>query len=212
MASTEHPMHKLAEYLPDGIFEPVVAILHKYKVHLKITRQRATVLGDYRHKGIYGNHIITVNGNLNKYEFLLTLLHELAHLLTYEQFGGRVAAHGIEWKTTYSKVLEQFVAYKCFPPDIEAALNKTIRNPAATTAGETALIKILRRYNTHVATDTIHVEDLLDGQLFTTKDGRLFKRGNLRRKRYECIEVRTGLKYHVSAIALVKPYQAEETK
>jgi hypothetical protein len=209
MATSEHPMQKLAEYLPDGTFHPVLKILNHYKVHLKITRQRATVLGDYRHKGMYGNHIITVNGNLNKYEFILTLLHELAHLLTYEQYKNKVAAHGIEWKTNYGLILKEFVELKCFPPDIETALQKTIKNPAATTAGESELIKILRKYNTHVKLDVLHVEDLQDGQLFITKDGRVFKRGNLRRKRYECIDVKTGLRYHISAIAEVKLYEGE---
>ncbi len=207
MASTEHPMHKLAEYLPENTFQPVLNYLNHHKVHLKITQQRATVLGDYRHKGMYGNHIITVNGNLNKYEFLLTLLHEIAHLLTYEQHKNKVAAHGIEWKINYGKILFEFVAYKCFPADIEKALQKTIRNPAATTAGETELIKILRRYNTHKASDVLHVEELEEGQLFVTKDGRVFKRGKLRRKRYECVEVNTGLKYHISSIALVKLHE-----
>lgn len=207
MATSEHPMQKLAEYLPDNTFHPVLSILNQYKVHLKITRQRATVLGDYRHKGMYGNHIITVNGNLNKYEFLLTLLHELAHLLTYEQHKNKVAAHGIEWKINYGKILHAFVELKCFPEDIEKALQKTIRNPAATTAGETELIKILRRYNANTRPDVIHVEQLQDGQLFITKDGRVFKRGNLRRKRYECIDVHTGLKYHISAIAEVKLFE-----
>ncbi len=207
MATSEHPMQKLAEYLPDNTFHPVLSILNQYKVHLKITRQRATVLGDYRHKGMYGNHIITVNGNLNKYEFLLTLLHELAHLLTYEQHKNKVAAHGIEWKINYGKILHAFVELKCFPEDIEKALQKTIRNPAATTAGETELIKILRRYNANTRPDVLHVEQLLEGQLFVTKDGRVFKRGNLRRKRYECIDVNTGLKYHISAIAEVKLFE-----
>ncbi len=201
-------MQKLAEYLPDNTFHPVLSILNQFKVHLKITRQRATVLGDYRHKGMYGNHIITVNGNLNKYEFLLTLLHELAHLLTYEQHKNKVAAHGIEWKTNYSLILKDFIQLKCFPPDIEKALQKTIRNPAATTAGETELIKILRKYNANTRPDVMHVEQLQDGQLFTTKDGRIFKRGDLRRKRYECIDVNTGLRYHISAIAEVKLYEA----
>ena len=208
MAISEHPMQKLAEYLPDNTFHPVLSILNQFKVHLKITRQRATVLGDYRHKGMYGNHIITVNGNLNKYEFLLTLLHELAHLLTYEQHKNKVAAHGIEWKTNYSLILKDFIQLKCFPPDIEKALQKTIRNPAATTAGETELIKILRKYNANTRPDVMHVEQLQDGQLFTTKDGRIFKRGDLRRKRYECIDVNTGLRYHISAIAEVKLYEA----
>jgi len=98
MAVTEHPMQALAQYLPEGSFEPVVEYLNYYKVYLTVTQKRKSVLGDYRHAYAGNNHRITVNGNLNKYEFLITLLHELAHLLTFEQFGNRVEAHGKEWK------------------------------------------------------------------------------------------------------------------
>ena len=92
MAVTEHPMQALSAYLPDGSFEPVVSYLHQYKVHLTVTKQRKSVLGDYRHAGWGGNHRISINGNLNKFEFLITLLHELAHLLTYEQYRNNVEA------------------------------------------------------------------------------------------------------------------------
>ena len=102
MPVTEHPMQTLAAYLPEGSFEPVVAYIHHYKVHLTVTKKRKSVLGDYRHSGMGSNHRITVNGNLNKYEFLITLLHELAHLLTFELYKNRVEPHGKEWKSSYS--------------------------------------------------------------------------------------------------------------
>src|SRR4051794_33119130 len=96
-ALEEHPMHALAAYLPKGSFENVVHYLHHYKVHLTVTKERRSVLGDYRNAVSGKNHRITVNGNLNKYAFLVTLLHELAHLLTHEKYGHRAAAHGKEW-------------------------------------------------------------------------------------------------------------------
>lgn len=58
MAATEHPLQALAAYLPEGSFERVAEFLHQYKVHLTITRQRKSVLGDYRHAGREGNHQI----------------------------------------------------------------------------------------------------------------------------------------------------------
>ena len=85
MAKVEHPLHALNTYLPEGAFEPVVQLINHYKVHLTVTRERKSVLGDYRHAVLGANHKITVNGNLNKYEFLITLLHELEHLLCFEQ-------------------------------------------------------------------------------------------------------------------------------
>src|ERR1051325_9211095 len=101
MAIEEHPMYALAAYLPEGAFENVVHYLHLYRVHLTVTKERKSILGDYRNAVNGKNHRITVNGNLNKYAFLITLLHELAHLLTYNQYGHRVVAHGKEWKTLY---------------------------------------------------------------------------------------------------------------
>ena len=90
MPVSEHPMQALADFLPEGSFDRVVNYVHHYRVHLTISKKRKSVLGDYRHAGWGGNHRISVNGNLNKYEFLITLLHELAHLLTYEQYRNRV--------------------------------------------------------------------------------------------------------------------------
>ena len=90
MAKVEHPLRALNAYLPAGAFDPVVELINHYKVHLTVTRERKSVLGDYRHAVLNVNHKITVNGNLNKYEFLITLLHELAHLLCFEQYRNRV--------------------------------------------------------------------------------------------------------------------------
>jgi len=150
MASvTEHPMQALAAYLPNGSFDPVVSYLHQYKVHLTVTKQRKSVLGDYRHAGWGGNHRISINGNLNKYEFLITLLHELAHLLIFEQYKNKVEAHGHEWKSIYGNLLLQFIQMDLFPAEIKKCLLKTIKNPAATANGETQLLLVLRKYNAH---------------------------------------------------------------
>src|ERR1700761_2471072 len=112
MPKQEAPLHQLKTYLPEGSFDEVLYYLQHYKVQLTITRERKTVLGDYRNSHAGKNHRISVNGNLNKYSFLITLLHELAHLFTYERFGHRVSAHGTEWKTEYGKILAQFLLKK----------------------------------------------------------------------------------------------------
>jgi hypothetical protein len=122
MPKQEAPLHQLKAYLPEGCFDEVTYYLLHYKVHLTITRERKTVLGDYRNSFADKNHRISVNGNLNKYAFLITLLHELAHLFTYERHGHRVQAHGQEWKNEYSKILAEFLLKKIFPPDIYKAL------------------------------------------------------------------------------------------
>ncbi len=197
-------MQALAGYLPDGSFEPVVQYIHYYKVHLTVSRKRKSVLGDYRHAGLGSNHKISVNGNLNKYEFLITLLHELAHLLTFEQYKYRAEAHGKEWKNNYSRLLVDFVQRKVFPADVEQALQKSIINPAATANGETELLLVLRKYNDNQREGYTSIEQLPDNAFFTTENGRLFQKGSKRRKRYECTEIKTGLKYTFSPVSEVK--------
>jgi hypothetical protein len=204
MAATEHPLQALANFIPDKTFDLVIDYIHRYKVHLTITKQRKSVLGDYRHSGLGQNHRISINGNLNKYEFLITLLHEMAHLLTFEQFGHKVEAHGKEWKNVYSRLLIDFVQHKVFPADIEKALRKSIINPAATANGETELLIVLRKYNEVKKEGYYHVAEIPMDSLFKMEDGRVFKKVAKRRKRFECIEIKTGLKYSFSPVSEVK--------
>jgi len=198
-AVKEHPMHALAAFLPDGSFEKVVYYLHQYKVHLTVTRERKSVLGDYRNAVHGKNHRITVNSNLNKFSFLITLLHELAHLLTYEQYGHRVAAHGKQWKHIYGNLLSAFVHKNIFPPDIEDELKRSLANPAASSCAEEHLMRVLRKYDTKKE-GIVLVEELPVNALFVTKDGRVFRKGEKLRKRYRCTELKTDMVYLFSAI------------
>jgi len=208
MAKVEHPLGALRHYLPDGAFEPVVHLINLYKVHLTVTKARKSVLGDYRHAGMGSNHKISVNGNLNKYEFLITLLHELAHLLCFEQFKNRVDAHGKEWKNIYSVLLAEFIQLEIFPTDIKKSLQKTLLNPAATANGETALLLVLRKYNEVKMEGLSFVAHLPEGTLFESLKGRIFRRGKKRRIRIECVEVATGQLYSFSALTEVKVIQS----
>lgn len=199
MPKQEAPLHQLRTYLPEGSFEDVLYYLQHYKVHLTITRERQSVLGDYRNSFADKNHRISVNGNLNKYAFLITLLHELAHLFTYERFGHRVQAHGAEWKNEFSKVLAQFLLKKVFPPDIDKALLKTLQNPAASSCADVSLLRVLHRYD-EKKEGIVLVEALRDGKLFKIKGGKIFKRVEMIRKRIKCIEVSTGKVYLFSPV------------
>ncbi|MGZ8542090.1 MAG: SprT-like domain-containing protein, partial [Chitinophagaceae bacterium] len=174
MPKKEVPITQLQDYLPPGTYEAVLDYLRQYKVHLTVARERKSILGDYRHSTHHTNHRISVNGNLNKYSFLITLLHELAHLLTFEQFGNKVLAHGREWKTLYAKMLAQFLLHKVFPADIDAELIRSLQNPAASTCAEDGLLRILRKYDSK---DSHHrlVEEVSLNELFRTSDGRVFK-------------------------------------
>ena len=114
MAKKEAPITHLQQFLPPGTFDDVLDYLQRFHVHLTVTPDRKSILGDYRHRTSFRNHRISVNGTLNKYAFLITLLHELAHLLQYEQFGNRVSSHGREWKSIFSQLLALFLEKNIF--------------------------------------------------------------------------------------------------
>jgi SprT protein len=199
MPKQEAPLLQLQSYLPEGSFDGVAYYLQHYKVHLTITRQRQSILGDYRHAHADKTHRISVNGNLNKYAFLITLLHELAHLFTYEQFGHRVMSHGKEWKNEFGKILAQFLLKKVFPVDIEKALMQTLQNPAASSCGDEKLLRVLHVYDEKK--QGVHlVEQLPEGALFKIKGNRIFKKGEQVRKRFKCIEIKTGKMYLFSPV------------
>src|SRR5829696_6839224 len=101
MHKKEAPISHLENFLPPATYEAVLQYLQFYKIHLTIAKERKSILGDYRHRTHHENHRISVNGNLNHFSFLITLLHELAHLLTFEQYKNNVQAHGKEWKTIF---------------------------------------------------------------------------------------------------------------
>lgn len=199
MAKQEAPLQQLKVYLPEGSFDAVAHYLLHYKVQLTITRARQSVLGDYRNSYADKNHRISVNGNLNPYAFLITLLHELAHLFTYEQFGHKVQSHGKEWKHEFGKILAQFLAKKIFPADIEQTLFKTLKNPAASSCADTVLLRVLHQYDKKKE-GIVLIEALPMGALFKIKGERIFVKQEKVRKRFKCKEESTGKIYLFSPV------------
>jgi SprT protein len=203
MPKKEAPLEYLENYMPAGASGKMLEYLHRYKVHLTITRTRKTVLGDYRHATGSDHHRISVNGNLNKYAFLITLIHEIGHLITFQQYGNKVYSHGKEWKLAYRKVLEDFMKLKLFPADLHQALLKSLHDLPASSCSDINLTRVLKNYD--AKDKTVLVEDLKEGTQFKTSDGRIFKRGKQIRKRIEGVEIRSGKLYLFSPVYEVEP-------
>src|SRR5678815_2704834 len=173
MPKKELPLNGLSAFIPEGCLPPVISYLQQYKVHLTITRERKSILGNYRNKVSNKNHRITVNGNLNKYSFLITLLHELGHLLAHEKYGHRILPHGTQWKSEYGKILSDFLQQKVFPVEIERTLMAGLRNPAASSCADIHLIRVLKKYD-NKKDNMLFVEELRDGSclLYTSPSPR----------------------------------------
>ncbi len=203
MAKQQAPLEALRQFLPEGTFELVSNYLHTHKIHLTVTRERSSILGDFRNAANGKNHRISVNGNLNPYAFLYTLIHEIAHLLVYDRYGHRVASHGREWKFQFSQLLKEFLGEDVFPADIRSAIAVSLQNPAASSCAEDHLLRAFRKYD-KAGRDMFFVEEIEQGCLFSLKDGRVFRRGPKIRKRFKCVEVSSGREYLFSPVYEVK--------
>ncbi len=200
----EAPLAALHAFLPAGSGEMVMQYLKQYSVHLTITRERKSILGDYKFDTHGRNHRISVNGSLNSFAFLITLLHELAHLVAFVRFGNRIAPHGREWKWVYGEILQHFLSLGIFPADVAAEIKLTMNSPAAGSCAEDGLVRVLRRYDLKEDSKKL-VEELEVNETFRIKDGRVFKRGDQLRKRIRCVEVDTNKIYLFSPVYEVTP-------
>ncbi|HEY0750509.1 MAG TPA: SprT-like domain-containing protein [Chitinophagaceae bacterium] len=199
MPKKEAPISHLQNFLPPNTYEAVLDYLHRYHVHLTVAQERKSILGDYRHRTHYSNHRISVNGNLNKYAFLITLIHEIAHLLQFEQFDNKVASHGREWKNIFGQLLAQFIQNNIFPDDIKHALLRSINNPSASSCADDVLLRTLKKYDERPSHLKL-VEDLPADTVFKTHDGKVFRKGQKLRKRFQCVELKTGKLYLFSPV------------
>jgi SprT protein len=204
MPKERHPLDALLKYIPANSFEPVKNYIQQYNIQLTITKNRRTVLGDYRPPQKGEGHRISINGGLNQYAFLTTFIHEVAHLITWIQFP-KSSPHGKEWQNTYALLLDEFLNYSIFPDDLVVAIRKSQKNPAASSCSEIHLTKALHKYDAHF-TDSVFIEQLYTGEKFVTLDGRLFEKGEKRRTRHFGREIASNKVYLFSGIYKVKRY------
>ncbi len=185
----------LEKFLPKETYPFIARYVKKYNIELTIKAARKTVLGDYRSPYRGMGHRISINGNLNQYAFFLTLVHELAHLLTYELCGKNVESHGLEWKLTFQQLMNEVDMRQLFPSDVYYAIKNYMHNPAARSSSDVDLMRVFRKYNPIGDKALLPIEELEEGTHFIIKNGDRFVRGKKLRKRYKCQKVETGELY-----------------
>ena len=182
----------LARYIPEHAVKPVFELIVANQVHLKIVNERQTRHGDYR-RGHSGKHEITVNASLNKYRFLITLIHEIAHLVAFEKFGRNIKPHGDEWKFTFQRLMVPFIRPEIFPGQLLPLLARHFKNPSASSDTDTTLSLALKQYDAE--NDKSYIFEIPYGSVFRIKNGKIFKKLAVRTKRFECIEISSGKTY-----------------
>ena len=194
----------LEKYLPAASVPLILEWLSGSNVQLHITRSRTSKLGDYRSPYGVTYHKISVNHDLNRYQFLLTLVHELAHLRTFEEYKHRVRPHGKEWKAKFRELMQPFLDETVFPADLLGPVRNYLKNPSSSSSN-TGLLTAMRRYDG--ARDYLTLEDIPMESLFRIHNGVVFKKLEKLRKRYKCIRMDNRRVYVVSPMMKVVPVE-----
>ncbi|MFE3868475.1 SprT-like domain-containing protein [Flavobacterium sp. LS2P90] len=182
----------LLRYIPEHAVKPVFELIVANQVHLKIVNERQTRHGDYR-KGLSGKHEITVNSNLNKYKFLITLIHEISHLVAFEKFGRNIKPHGNEWKYSFQRLMIPYIRPEIFPNHLLPLLARHFKNPTASSDTDATLALALKQFDQQ--NDKNYVFEIPYGSVFRIQNGKIFKKIAVRTKRFECLEMSSGKTY-----------------
>jgi hypothetical protein len=193
--------NNLHQYLPESSVEQVLKLLDHDHLVVKVKNERKTRHGDYK-KLPNDQHQITINSNLNIYRFLITLLHEIAHFEVYKQYGRRIKPHGKEWKHKFQHIMLPFLNPDIFPETLLPLLANHFKNPKASSDTDQQLSLALKQFDE--TNDLHYVFEVPLGKEFKLYNGKIFKKGSKRVKRFECIEIRTGRTYLFNPNAEVK--------
>ena len=179
-----------AKYVPENSVKILKSWIEELDIDIKIITPRKTKLGDFRYSN--GNSLITINNNLNKYSFLITLTHEIAHAFIFSKYKNTVLPHGKRWKLKFRSMLLNFLNPTCFPDDILIALSRFLINPKASTYSDYNLTMVLKKYD---KCNSKFIVDLGQGDIFKISSGKIFVKGKLARKRFKCTELKTNKVY-----------------
>lgn len=185
-------------YLPAQAHEYCFLLWQQNRFDFHLRKKRISKAGDFTcHQG--SRPRITVNHDLSVYEFLITYIHEVAHLHVHQQHGFRAEPHGEEWKKFFQQLLSPLLIPDVFPEPVLSSLKEHMLNPKASTYSDSGLTKQLRSLDPRVKSVTL-LSDLPEGSLFDFQ-GRWFKKGKLKRTRVLCLEIKSKRQYLVPADA-----------
>ncbi|NMH87344.1 SprT-like domain-containing protein [Flavivirga algicola] len=182
----------LQNYIPETAMPKVLKLLGDDNLVVKIKNERKTRHGDYKRLP-NGRHQITINSNLNAYRFLITLIHEIAHFEAYKTYGKLIKPHGIEWKRTFQYLMLPFLNPGVFPDHLLPLLAKHFKNPKASSDTDANLALALKQFDE--PNNKTYIFEVPIGSTFKLYNGKVFKMGQKRVKRFECVEVKTGKLY-----------------
>lgn len=197
----------LSEKLPKNSVEYAFGLWVKQPFSFTIARTRSTCLGNYSYRNHH--HKITVNHDLNPYQFLITYVHEVAHQHVFVDYylakKRRVLPHGDEWKAAFQILMQPLLTPDVFPPEILSVLQVHMLNPAASTVRDMTLQKVIKVFDDKETSNDneLHLEELKEGEWFVF-NRRIFQKLETRRTRVMCLEKTSKRKFTISKMAVVE--------
>ncbi|PIA81887.1 metallopeptidase [Gaetbulibacter sp. 4G1] len=182
----------LQDYIPQEAIPRVLKLLEHDNLTVKIKNERKTRHGDYKQLP-NKKHQITINANLNEYRFLITLMHEIAHFQAFSTYGKYIKPHGLEWKRSFQHLMLPFLNPNIFPDNLLPLLANHFKNPKASSDTDVKLALALKQFD--APNNKTYIFQVPIGKDFKLYNGKIFKKGNKRVKRYECVELKTGKLY-----------------
>tara|TARA_B110000116_G_C16794023_1_gene565518 strand:- start:2110 stop:2706 length:597 start_codon:yes stop_codon:yes gene_type:complete len=192
-------MDNFENHIPKASIPLIKKWIKELNILVKIKKSRNTKLGDFT-VNKKEEYLISINKDLNKYAFLITLTHEIAHAFVWKKHKRKVAPHGIEWKITFKEMMLNFLNADIFPDDLLRPLSKHIKNPKASTVNDYNLSDMLRKYDSN---KQLILSEIPDGSVFSTISGRQFVKLNKLRKRYKCKATDSNKIYLFNPLAAV---------
>lgn len=190
----------LEKYLPTNSIDYCVDLSNKYDFDLNVSFNRKSKFGHYKYWPPTKSHIISINKGLSKPLFLITFIHELAHLYVMMKFGRKVKPHGQEWKRAFRNLLVPLLNPSVFEPKLLSALANHLKNPKASLSADPTLWEMLFP---ETSTNSLSVKDVENGNSFIFKN-RVFKKVKTRRTRALCFESKSGNNYLIPLLAKIE--------
>ncbi len=188
----------LEKYLPENTLPHLKQWFGDHYIHIKITRGRKSKLGDYR-KLPDKSHEITINSTLQPQLFFFVLTHELAHLIAFENFGGRISPHGMEWKNTFRMMLLESISV--YSEDLKPIILQFSKSPKANFMVSPDLVRYFQIED--YEDESSYIEDLKIGDQFIYRK-QTYIIEELRKKNYLCSNINNGKKYIFKPLARVE--------
>lgn len=191
----------LVDKVPEEALDYCAQLWVDTPFQFKLSKSRSSKLGDYRYDPKTKAHAVTVNNDLNPYQFLITYVHEVAHRRVHQP-RSRQKPHGPVWKHAFQRLMLPLLRPEIFPEDVLRVLASHMKNPKASTAADPKLLSVLSRYDVKQNLGPTLKEVQLN-QDFTFRK-RAFRKLQEKRTRALCLDLKNQKKYLIPMVVEVE--------